>query len=458
MKLSKSQLHTNVHSFPELRFEDQRLTSFSGAVVLQALFQKLKLASRLQDCFAHRSEKLVVGFRTVALTIVVHLMLGYRRLRDIEYYSDDPMVLRLLGLKRMPHVSTISRTLARVDCGSTENLRVLSREIVLDRLGTEELPRVTMDFDGSVISTGRYAEGTAVGYNTHKKGERSYYPLFCTVAQTAQVLDVFHRSGNVHDSHQAIFFIARCIEGVRTRLPGALLETRYDSAFFSDKTVNFLNTQRVEFTISVPFERFADLKDLVETHRHWKCLDAQWDYFESNWAPACWTQHPRFLFLRHRVKKQRKDPVQLELFVPHEEGYEFKVIVTNKRGKAKAILLFHNGRGSQENIFSELKSQCSMDYVPTRRLAGNQLYYLSAVLAHNLYRELQMLSSPATRATTAKRAALWLFEEATSIRRKFIQRAGQLTRPHGKLRLTLSGNEPTRKGLMHYLDSLARAS
>ncbi|MGA2976751.1 MAG: hypothetical protein ABSF77_15705 [Spirochaetia bacterium] len=39
---------------------------------------------------------------------------------------------------------------------------------------TEKLPRVTLDFGGSVISTGRYAEDTAIGYNTHKKGERSY--------------------------------------------------------------------------------------------------------------------------------------------------------------------------------------------------------------------------------------------------------------------------------------------
>jgi hypothetical protein len=40
-----------------------------------------------------------------------------------------------------------------------------------------------------------------------------------------------------------------------------------------------------------------------------------------------------------------------------EEGYEFKIIVTNKRGKAKQILLFHNGRSGQENLFSELKGQ-----------------------------------------------------------------------------------------------------
>ena len=124
--------------------------------------------------------------------------------------------------------------------------------------------------------------------------------------------------------------------------------------------------------------------------------------------------------------------MQLGLFTPHEEGYEFKVIVTNKRGKAKPILLFHKGRASQENQFSELKSQCNMDYVPTRRLSGTQLYFLSAVFAHNLYREFQMTVRNIRRPTTPKRAALWIFEEAASIRRKPIQRAGRLSRPLGQ--------------------------
>ena len=214
----------------------------------------------------------------------------------------------------------------------------------------------------------------------------------------------------------------------------------------------------MQFSISVPFERFAELKLLIESRRQWKRLDSLWDYFESDWAPKCWARRYRFLFLRHRVKKQSKEPVQLGLFTPHEQGYEFKVIVTNKRGKAKPILLFHNGRASQENQFSELKSQCNMDYVPTRRLSGNQLYFLSAVFAHNLYRELQMTIRRMDRPTTPKRAALWIFEEAASIRHKLIQRAGRLTRPHGRLRLTLSGNEITRDEMMHYLNGFAHAA
>lgn len=458
MKLSKSQIHFSVQSVPELCFEDQRLTSFSGCVILQELFRGLRLRSRLRECFEHRSERLMVGFPSVVLILIMHLMLGFRRLRDIERYREDPVVLRALGLRRMPNVSTVCRTLCRADGASVRNVRLLCREYVLSRLERERLSRVTMDFDGSVISTGRFAEGTAVGYNNKRKGERSYYPLLCTIPQTAQVLDVFHRAGNVHDSHNAIEFMRGCIEAVRARLPSAILESRKDSAFFSDKTVDFLDSQGVQFSISVPFERFAELKSTIESRRRWKRLDSQWDYFESDWAPKCWEHRYRFLFLRHRVKKQNKEPVQLGLFTPHEEGYEFKVIVTNKSGKAKPILLFHNGRASQENMFSELKSQCNLDYVPTRRLSGNQLYFLSAVFAHNLYRELQMTVRRTDRPTTPKRAALWIFEEAASIRHKLIQRAGRLTRPHGRLRLTLSGNQITQKEMTHYLKRLARAA
>ena len=164
MKLSKAQFHAPVQSIPDLRFEDQRLSSFSGCVLLQALFQRLHLREKLQECFEHRVDRLIVGFRSIVLIMIVHLMLGFRRLRDIERYGDDPVVLRTLGLRRMPNVSTICRSLGRTDRGSVENVRLLSREYVFSRLQQQRFPRVTLDFDGSVIWTGRYAEGTAAGY------------------------------------------------------------------------------------------------------------------------------------------------------------------------------------------------------------------------------------------------------------------------------------------------------
>lgn len=53
----------------------------------------------------------------------------------------------------------------------------------------------------------------------HVKGTRSYHPPFCTVAQTGQVLDVWHRPGNVHDSSGARAFMLTCIREIRQILP-----------------------------------------------------------------------------------------------------------------------------------------------------------------------------------------------------------------------------------------------
>ena len=64
----------------------------------------------------------------------------------------------------------------------------------------------------------------------------------------------------------------------------------------------------------------------------------------------------------------------------------------------------HNGRGAQEAIFAELKSQTQMDYIPCRRPAANQTWALSAIMAHNLNRELQMSVDEAERGTTEQRA------------------------------------------------------
>jgi hypothetical protein len=132
------------------------------------------------------------------MLLIVHLLIGHRRLQEVKYYADDPMVKRVLGLKRLPDVSTISRTLKQMDDKSVKAERAVMRGVVLDRLKVISPTRVTLDFDGSVQGTCRKAQGTAVGYNKKKKGQRSYYPLFCTVAQTGQVFDFWHRPGNVH--------------------------------------------------------------------------------------------------------------------------------------------------------------------------------------------------------------------------------------------------------------------
>lgn len=458
MKSSRRHVRRKAHALPALKFENQSLTSFSGLVVLQQFFAVIGLKLRLARCFAHQAAGKVFARPVLFLQLVLHLLLGYRELRESRYYQDDPLVKRVLGLRRLPDVATLSRMLKEADAKNIAHLRQLLRELLFQRLGHLALPRITLDFDGSVQSTMRRAEGTAVGFNKKKKGARSYYPLFCTIAQTGQVLDFLHRPGNVHDSHGAREFILACIQAAREALPGVLIEVRMDSAFFSDEVVMALEEAKIEFTVSVPFERFVELKGKIERRKRWTRLSSAMSCFEESWKPHSWRRRFRFLFLRTRAKRQQKGPVQLDLFLPHVYGYDFKVVVTNKALSPRKVVVFHEGRGSQEGIFGELKTDCRMGYVPVRKCLGNQMYLLAGIFAHNLLREFQMMTNEPSRGTTEKRPPLWPFEELHTFRNGLLRRAGRLTRPNGKLTLTISASQWIKNRIMDVLKRLQNAA
>ena len=113
---------------------------------------------------------------------------------------------------------------------------------------------------------------------------------------------------------------------------------------------------------------------MIEGREQWCKPDEELSFFETRWKPKSWGAPCRFIFIHKQVRRQDKVPIQLGLFKPIEYGYEFKVIVASKHGSPRRVVAFHDGRGSQEGVFAELKSHCQMDYVPVNTRAGNQLY------------------------------------------------------------------------------------
>jgi hypothetical protein len=430
------------------------MTSYGGLVVFQQLFQRLRLFERLDQCCAHLDGERFYRYGMILRCLVVHLLLGCRQLRESDFYRDDPLVQRVVGLKQLPSVPTVSRMLREFDARSVAAQHELNRALIIQRLEVEQPATITLDFDGSVQSTKRHAEGTAVGFNKVHKGARSYYPLFCTVAQTGQVFDELHRSGNVHDSNGAVEFVTACVGRMREQFPGARIEARLDSAFFSEELLRQLETLNVEYTVSVPFERFSELKQMIQERSWWWRVpgsEGKRGFFETRWKPQCWPARRRFLFIRQEVPEQRKEPLQLDLFEPVEYNYEYKAIVSNKRGRAGKVARFHEGRGYQEKILGELKSQTQMDYIPCRKRVANQVYLLCTMLAHNLGRELQMQAVKPVRGTTEQRTARWIFAELDTLRRTILQRAGRLTRPQGKLTLTLPDIPSLQEAIRRFL-------
>jgi len=127
------------------------------------------------------------------------------------------------------------------------------------------------------------------------------------------------------------------------------------------------------------------------------------------------------------------------------------VILTNKPTGAASAVSFHDGRGSQEGIFAELKSQLPLGYVPNNTWNANKTYLLCVFMAHNLGRELQMRHGVAQKRSGKKRPAHWRFVQLETLRKTVIQHAGRLIRPQGKLTLSMSVNTAVRNQLCTYL-------
>lgn len=455
MKSSKAQTERRFHKIPHLVFETTgRLTFFAGLVVLQALFAAIGLRPGVQACFREEGQK-IYGFAKLFLLIVVHVLLGFRRIDDVRYYRTDPLVKRLVGLRTIPSGPTLCRFLQEVTAVHVERLRRLLRRLVSARLLRERLPRLTLDFDGSTQTTKGHREGTAVGFNKTKKGARSYYALFCTIAQTGQFFDFHHRPGNVHDSNGAPEFMDACFREVRAQQHRAVIESRQDSAFFNQEVVAVNRQNGVEFTATVPFQRFPELKVMIQAQDTWERIDDVYSSFECEWKPKSWTEDcVRLVLVRQCRRVQQKGPLQLDLFEPVDFVYEYQVIATNKTGSAKAVVYFHHGRGSQEKIFGESKQHAALEVLPSHWLHGNQVFTLAAMMAHNLGRELQMWLTTPLRRAQPKRPTCWRFSSLRTLRRRLFCRAGLFTWPQKHLTLSIEAEPSVQAEFLSYMTAL----
>ena len=73
MKPSRSAIHHQTYVLPALRFEDQQLTSFSGLVIFQPLFEYLRLKNRVRDCFRHLRVRPIFGHTSIVILLIIHM-------------------------------------------------------------------------------------------------------------------------------------------------------------------------------------------------------------------------------------------------------------------------------------------------------------------------------------------------------------------------------------------------
>ena len=124
------------------------------------------------------------------LVLLGLLMVGGRRIWHLRYVQSDPILARFAGLRRLPSPRTVSGWLAQLSESHVARLVRLNSEVVGEALQKARLARLTIDVDGSVVSTGQTVEGAKRGFNPHHRKVPSYYPITAYEAQSGQILRV----------------------------------------------------------------------------------------------------------------------------------------------------------------------------------------------------------------------------------------------------------------------------
>lgn len=444
MRLRIASLRRVVKGDLPIEFVQQDLTSYAGLELLARYFRLLDLHRRVRDAFRAYDLGGDYGCGRLVLLVIALFVVGARRLDQLRYIAHDPLVARLCGLARLPADRTVVNWLKQFTQASLQALVTLNSELLYEQIERLQLPRLTLDLDGTVIRTGGQVAWAFRGFNPHHRKDPSYYPLLAHLAQTGQILRLRNRPGDVHDSKGAAAFLRELIRELRARFGRGLpLEFRMDAAFFQRELLTLLAREGCEYAIKVGFWNWVGLKQRVAAQQEWRRVDDQVSAFETALRLDVWDLTLRVVVFRKRVHHATRKNFQLDLFSPDDGHYEYSAVTTNKALAPAALWAFMAGRGAQEKTLSELKGEFALDVVPTNHYGANCAWQQLSVLAHNLTRSFQLQTLAPPKPRSRKRTYAYLLRSWRTLRFLMVHRAGRLGRIGGRQVLRLTHNRAT---------------
>lgn len=252
MRLRRADLRRRVDGNLAFRFEHDGLTSYAGLEFVRRYLRRLGLAGLLRRELAGSLPASDFGVVAMIMVLLALMISGGRRLRHLLYIADDPVVSRLCGLKRLPTPRTVGRWLGEFRARHLSRLQRVNAILVARAIVAAKLRRLTIDVDGTVVSTGQRVQWAHRGFNPHRRKVPSYYPITAYEAQSGQILRVQNRPGNVHDGKAAFGFLRALLGQLRATVGREhVLEFRMDGAFFRQDIITLLERAGAEYAIKV---------------------------------------------------------------------------------------------------------------------------------------------------------------------------------------------------------------
>jgi hypothetical protein len=400
-----------------VEFSDNKLTGNAGLVQLGRFAKKLGLHNILErNLSISRGHNAKYDIATAILMLMMGALISVKHLSQMSMLKGDSVIRKLFGWVQFPHSSTFGRIFKlfkHVNCQELSEAENDARRKVWSK---KWYGRLILDLDSSVRGVYGSQEGAAKGFNPHKKGQKSYNPLFCYIFQNRECLHSWFRAGNANSGNGAVDFIKECYSRIPKRVWKIIW--RADSAFFNGKAMDVIEERQGHYIFKVSFKGLVKLL----MAQNWRPMRRRpgWEMIEFEHRCHKWKKGRRFVAVRRLVHENTEG-----LLFPKPQ-YEFFCYVTNLDLNPWEAHKFYGKRATCENLIEWCKNQIASGSFLTKDFWANSAMFQTCILAYNLLAWMMWL--------TNKKG---FCEEPNTIRAWLIRTPARLITSGGRLILKL---------------------
>jgi len=359
-------------------FTGNNITKYSGLNTVAKYMNRQRIVKTIHKHFPTAWQSATkFSVNQIMMSIILASMSGISRICRIATFTGDGLVKALLKLEKGINEHAISAAFKELGQSGSRKLQTLLLSQNSRWLSESGLERITFDADSTVKSVCGHQQGAAKGFNTTKKGAKSYHPLLVFASEMKLLYHTWFRTGSAYTANGIVEFMKE----VRASLPESVKKVffRADSGFFSGALFDLLEFFGWDYLVKV---KFKNLKKLLKS-QIWTEVSGKKDIAicEFSYQAKGWGK-PRKLKAMRSVKEYvRATYFGQEQFIP---VYQYVCYSSSYALNANELHQIYKQRSTSETWIEQVKGQAMAGGTLTDDFWANDTLWQLGVFAYNI--------------------------------------------------------------------------
>lgn len=377
MKNTKKKLKGNTKVIKST-FTGTKLTKYSGLNIVSKYFRKQGIGKEINDLFPttwYNSTKF--GMNQILLSVIFASLAGINRLKRIANFTNDSLLHVILKLDKGINENAISTLLKKLGQSGARQLQAYLLNRNSNWLAKSGLTKITLDADSTVSMVYGKQEGAEKGFNSKKKGAKSYHPLLVFISEIKLLYHTWFRTGSAYTSNGIIEFMKE----VHCSLPKSITEVffRADSGFFNGPLFDLFESFSWDYLVKV---KLKNLKMLLR-NQTWIIVD------KSNGIEICEFEYKANGWSKSRKLKGIRTITgyeEVDFFGQKQKVaiYDYACYISSYDKNAVELHKLYTERSTSETWIEQVKGQLMAGKTLTDDFWANDILWQLNVFSYNI--------------------------------------------------------------------------